>query len=318
MTKILRRMLICVAIAQLLGWCLAFPQVPDRLPPLRPAAIPSAPQDRQIIRSVVNESPEELIARIPELKEISFAASQEDLVPLLQKIGKNVEALFKDFPNTASTEEVRQRCSSDVLRTREETNRRFLYLISIEENDSQLRVEEYRSDARGKPLDLSNERRSFMLTSGYVSGSLVFHSSQQEGSTFRLLGYQQKKPDFILVAFAQQPGVAKLVGTIEASGVSAILLLQGVAWIDPETHRIARLWTEMLSPPANLGVKSHVTETSFQEVRFENITHPFWLPLQVEVTVQWGGYTYANRHRYSDYKVFSVDAQDGDKKLAKP
>jgi len=150
------------------------------------------------------------------------------------------------------------------------------------------------------------------------SESLIFHPLAQSGATFRLVGRQRKSPGLLLVAYAQRPEEPKLAGRLQINEASAVILLQGMAWVDPSTYRIVRLWSDLLVPRSDFGIKSHITETEFHEVRFEHILHPFWLPSQVEVVVKWGGYTYANRHRYSDYKVFSVDAQDGEKKLAKP
>jgi hypothetical protein len=307
-----------VVIAQLLGWCLAFPQ--DQQPPVPPKPQLVSPDLQPYLnaRTVVNESPTEIIARIPELKEIAFASGQEELAPLLQKIGENVEALFQDFPNTGSVEDVRQRRSSTAARVWEESNQRYLYLISLRVDSRQLRIEEYRSDSHGRPIILKRSQRGFMLTSGYVTQSLVFHPLEQPGCLFRLLGRSEKKPGYILVAYAQRPEVPQLQGTLMIGGASMVLLQQGVAWIDPQTYRIARLWTDLLAPRNDFGLSGHKTDTQFAEVRFENISHPFWLPHQVEVTVEWGGWILSNRHRYSDYKVFSVDAQDGEKKLAKP
>jgi hypothetical protein len=266
----------------------------------------------------VNETPSQVIARIPELKEIAFVSSQEELGPLLQKIGENIQALFQDFPNTGSVEDVRHQRYSTVTRASEEIHQKYLYVISLKIDKSHLGMDEYRADSKGRPLILTGPRRGFMLTSGYVTQALVFHPLGQPGCLFRLLGRTQKKPEFLLVAYAQRPEIPQLQGVLSVDGASIVLLHQGVAWIDPETYRIMRIWSDLLAPRGDFGLGSHSIETYFQEVRFDSIDHPFWLPRQVEVTVRWGGNIYSNRHRYSDYKVFSVDAQDGEKKLAKP
>ena len=47
---------------------------------------------------------------------------------------------------------------------------------------------------------------------------------------------------------------------------------------------------------------------SFALVTFKGHPNPLWLPKEVKVTVEWKGRTYRNLHRYSDFRVFKVDA----------
>jgi hypothetical protein len=266
----------------------------------------------------VNETPSEIIARLPELQKISFASNQDELGPLLLRIGENVEAEFADFPNTSSVEIVRQRRWGKVVPGWAEANQRFLYLVSVKLNSAEMNIKEYRSDSRGTPIEKWPNQQSFMLTTGYITQSLLFHPLLQAGSLFRLLGRASTKPGAYLIAFAQRPEKARSVGVFTIGEASIPLLVQGVAWIDPDTYRITRLWTDLLALRGDIGLKSQTTDAYYQEVRFEFLSHPLWLPRQVEVAVQWGGWIYSNRHRYSNYKVFSVEAQDGEKKLAKP
>ena len=60
------------------------------------------------VRSVVDLTPAEMRRVYPELKTLDPAVGQEDLGPILQKVGDQVEAFIRDFPNTASVEEVRK------------------------------------------------------------------------------------------------------------------------------------------------------------------------------------------------------------------
>ena len=308
-----------VAALLILISCLAPAQ--DLPPSGRPTPPPNVVPDRQIYvnaRSVVDETPEQIIARIPELKDADFSSNPAELAPLLQKIGEKVDALFKDFPNVGAQELVRQRRSNPVLHTQSQTSRRCLYLVSVTIDPLEMLVEEYRSDFHGRPLEFSELQRSFMLTSGYVLQSLQFHPLGQRGCRFRLLGRQRKAPGYFLMAFAQRPEVRGLSTQLNLHTNSFTLLAQGVAWIDPDTYRIVRLWTDLLAPRDDIGILKHLTDTEFGEVHFENIDRPFWLPRQVKVTVQWGGELFTNQHSYSDYKIFSVEMRDGEKKLIKP
>ena len=60
-------------------------------------------------RTVIDLTPPELVKAFPELKGLDFALGQDELASLLQEVGKGVEIMFQDFPNTGCVEQVRQR-----------------------------------------------------------------------------------------------------------------------------------------------------------------------------------------------------------------
>jgi hypothetical protein len=62
-------------------------------------------------------------------------------------------------------------------------------------------------------------------------------------------------------------------------------------------------------------LERETTEIAFGEVHFKSIGKEFSLPQQVTVTVDWNGKHLRNEHRYSDFKLFKVEATD---KLGKP
>jgi hypothetical protein len=92
---------------------------------------------------------------------------------------------------------------------------------------------------------------------------------------------------------------------------SALLLVQGIAWVDPDTFQIIRMRTNLLATDHPVALREQTTDIRFSEVRFDGVPQSFWLPF--EVLVSWrvgGGITYLNRHRYSDYRLFTVESYD--------
>ena len=62
-------------------------------------------------------------------------------------------------------------------------------------------------------------------------------------------------------------------------------------------------------------LEKEARRVDFSEVYFTRIKEAFWLPKEVTVTLGWNGRELRNRHEYSDFKVFSVDASE---RIGKP
>jgi hypothetical protein len=73
--------------------------------------------------------------------------------------------------------------------------------------------------------------------------------------------------------------------------------------------------TDLLAPRSDVLLARQTTEIWYQEVHFADVPQVFQLPREVLVTTDFNGQTYRNRHRYSDYVVFSVESRD---KLEQP
>jgi hypothetical protein len=74
-----------------------------------------------------------------------------------------------------------------------------------------------------------------------------------------------------------------------------------------------------VTPLPVVKLQAETTEIEFGEVHFKRIVkriaEGFWLPAEVTVTLDWEGRVLRNRHEYSDFAVFNVDAMQ---KIAKP
>jgi hypothetical protein len=85
---------------------------------------------------------------------------------------------------------------------------------------------------------------------------------------------------------------------------------QGLVWIDPHSFEIVRMRTDLLAPRNDVGLAKQTSEIWFSEVKFNTVSHPFWLPCEVVVTANWLGLVFRNRHQYSDYSVFVVESRE--------
>jgi len=257
-------------------------------------------------RTAVDWGASELLAAFPELADIEVSATdQKELDVLLRKLGDNVDAFFKYFPNTASVEEVRQECfdAGGRLLARSDRNYGYLMLAHLEQEAG---LREYRTDNKGNPMGQSGLERGFMLTMMFAGSTLHFHPSHQAGSRFRYLGMASKAKAHV-IAFAQRPDTAKTAGYLRLPDRGIVILIQGLAWVDPRNFQIVRMHTELLAPRGDVGLRKQSTEIQFSEVVLPKVSRSFWLPLQVIVAINYQGSLYRNRHRYKEYKLFTVE-----------
>lgn len=264
-------------------------------------------------RTVVDQTPAELMEAYPELANtLSLTESQSELPGLLQKVSDKVADFFRYFPNTASMEEVRQEVLGNDGRVLASSRTRYNYLMLASEGRG-IGLDEYRSDSKGAEVKPRGSG-SFMLTYLCAWHLVHFHPLHQAESRFRLLG-TDSKPRAYVIAFAQRPEAARHVGEFDVEdpdwlGREVFILVQGVVWVDPQSCQIVRVHTELLAPRYDVGLARDTTEIECAEIRFPGITRSFWLPREAVVTSLFRNMTYRNRHRYSDYRLFSVETKD--------
>jgi tetratricopeptide (TPR) repeat protein len=251
-----------------------------------------------------------------ELKGLEPASDQKPLESILSEVGKTVAAYFLNFPNTTSLEAIHQQKLSRKQRVSNTLDRKFRYLCFTPPKAWGPGFDEYRvglsaADAAPQALD-----EGYMLTSGFASASLLFHPVYQSQAVFRYLGRQTVNGRHTyVIAFAQQPSKARIYGRFKFRDLAMATYSQGLAWIDPDTYEITRLRTDLLMPLREVRLERETTEIAYGPVSFKTIDKEFLLPQQVTVTVDWNGRHLQNEHRYSEFKLFNVEATD---KLGKP
>ena len=253
---------------------------------------------------------DELLTRVPELKGLQPAATEDEFAPILRSVREGVQSLFRDFPNTSSLEEITLENLNSAGKARDSIHHKYQYLMLPQFDESGVGIKEFRTDLGGTNAGPQGSAAQHMITEGFASQSLAFHPAYQAGSSFRYLGRQQMGGvTAYAVAFAQKPEKATLLTSFRTRDRATTLLSQGVAWIDPKTYRIIRMRTDLLKPEPDQRLLQLTTHTLFGEVRFEHAKSKLWLPEEVSVTLGWNGRLMRNLHRYSDFELFSVDAR---------
>jgi hypothetical protein len=265
---------------------------------------------------------------VPDLKGLQPSDDQSKLPPILAGVAQNLQAFWKNFADTTSVETIEESRRADESvysgragaavdfnalptstgsdKTRNQEQFRYLMLMDPANNS---RLREYRTDVKGREQGAGASDSNFAKTSGFASMPQHFGGPQQALSDFRYLGSQAIGGESAeVVAFAQHVDPAAVRGRFVFGVTSVPLLVQGVAWIDPSGDHIVRMWTDLLAPQPNAGLKRVSTEVLFQEVKFPNNQAGLWLPREVNVTLDLDDFTFTNRHVYADYQLFSVSS----------
>ncbi len=262
------------------------------------------------IRSIVDLGREELVSAYPEeLRDLKFEDNQPMLAAILGKTGERVEAFFRDFPKTLASEQVRMERLDRLGKAEASTTRNYLYSFSLDKTGTFW--EETRTERNGRPVDMTS-LRGFFLAPGRAGLTAFLHPRHQAGSRFRNLGREAAESGAHVIAFAQKPEAADYLSSYqsEVMAAPAPLLFQGLAWIHPDTYEIIRMRTDLLAPRTDVGLSRQTTEIWFSEVRFDSVAQGFWLPREVLITNKSAAMSTRNRHRYSQYQVFTVSVEE--------
>jgi hypothetical protein len=169
--------------------------------------------------------------------------------------------------------------------------------------------QESRTDAQNRPI-ASGEGAGNPHGTGFGGIWMMFEPTFRKEFTFRYLGREKlDKRETAVVAFAQSPERALTPAVISMAGGSCTYFTQGVVWIDPATHQIVRLETDLLAPLTALHVTRLHSETDFAEVKIPARALTLWLPSKVEIDWQTPEQAGAEMHRYSEYRLFGATSR---------
>jgi hypothetical protein len=271
------------------------------------------------VRSVIEQSPDELIKGMPELKDLKVAPNQDELDSILKKTGESVERFVRNFPNTISLEKVHQERLDKGGKVKNSLDQEFQYILLARRGDWGLGLEENRSTALGQSSSMQGYAQGFVLTAGFAASSWVFHPLNQPATRFRFLGTQtENDKELLVVAFAQKPEMTRVKARFSTDEGTAPMLFQGVVWIDPSNYQILRLRNDLLSPIPKLRLQRQTTEIRYQQIHFKEVARVFWVPEEIAVTLEFRGRVYRNMHNYSDFRLFNVEAKEEQKAASNP
>ena len=256
----------------------------------------------QNAHTLIDLPSQDLVKSLPELRGLVPAADQQPLPGILSEVGKCLEESFKKSTEIVAHEHVTQE-QWDRTGCPATYQQEFSYLIIPRYEAGQVRIDEYRADVHGQPVEGSLVGN--LGTKGSASLWALLYPENQSESKFRYLGQQRCGEHLAqVIAFAQKPGLSAIRGELQLGGLSVVMLYQGVAWIDVDTHKILKIRLDLLKPRLDVKLETLTIEIRFGEVHIADAASShLWVPLEVTTTTAWNGQLFRDQHMYSNYRL---------------
>ena len=293
-------------------------------------ALPAPQEDKRYQNYYANahpyleESQEQLVKDVPELRTIESAADQQALPTILEKTGEQVDEFFRNVVDLSAQEKITEEKLGEQGEVLEHLQIEDTYLVLRRGTEMFGRISEYRVDAKGNHSEEAGLNNGYFVTTNSALSQVYFSTAQQPESRFRYLGNERVGTrDAYVVAFAQKPGEATVtVGLRVHEGrdrhVDVRMLVQGIAWVDRNNFQIIRLRTDLLAPRPEIGLERMSTIMTLSKVQLLDVATPLWLPSDAQVDIKFtairnqSGYhelNFRNEHHYSDYKSYRVSVK---------
>ncbi len=183
--------------------------------------------------------------------------------------------------------------------------RKFSYVAELSEPVPGVpRVDEYRNAGSGPatfPADIA--------TRGLPGLIFVFHPYLRD--TFALscegLGQWQGRATWLIYFRQRENRPNKLLSYNLGQGTTSVDL-KGRAWVTADTFRIVHIEAEAIRPMPAIRMLSHRVMVDYGPVAFSKKAVQLWLPKQADVYFHFRGHRYHRRHRFDNFRLFSVDS----------
>jgi hypothetical protein len=283
-----------------------------------------------------DEPPEQLKKALPALHGIRFetptGGAADLLDSILTKTGEVISGMLHRMPNLVAKEEVtqtvdappqsamygspgrgRNSMGSQQRFPDQQDTRRMTYTYRIVSTQDPVQgglLDESRMDTHNRPVAASVNDPDSPHSVGFSTTWLYFLPGNVEESRFRYVGLQKiGNRETYVVAFAQKPERERLRTVLDTGTGRCSTSIQGLAWIDQTTYRIVRMQTDLLRPLPEIHVDQLRSTLNYGEVKIPQNGLTLWLPSDVEIAWKSQDQGAEERHRYSNYRLFSATAK---------
>lgn len=234
-------------------------------------------------------------------------AQSEPLDRLLDRAGVSVARFLDQLGEVHCNETVLQEKINLKGKTEEHLQSSYDYLLLTQFHGSEPLMYEARQAQREAH---AKKNVSMLVTNGFATQLLVFHPYYQPSFAFeRLPDVTIGGKTYVQVHFQHVRG-RLTPAVLLLRGREYPLSLAGTARIDPQTGAVTHISTELGASMDDLGLKSFRTEVDYSEVNFPRNPKSYWLPQQATVEVNTARQHWKNQHRFSDYRLFSVNVEE--------
>jgi hypothetical protein len=233
--------------------------------------------------------------------------SSATLDNILAHARKSVGTFWGQFQAVTCVEKVTQEKLGKQGNIEYERKSTFDYLVFLNADNEGFLVEESRLEQgkKGKPINIP-----LLTASGIPTLLLVFHPHYQDDFRYKLQGEELVGGRMMTkIEFIHIPGKNSTTA-LRLRGKDYPLDIQGVAWVDPETGAIRRIVAGLAAPMSDHNLKALEMEVRYDPQEFPAVKGIYWLPSTAITDIRSEHQHWHNVHQYSQYKRFTVSAED--------
>lgn len=231
------------------------------------------------------------------------ACSLSDLLP---KTGEKVIELIQNVNRFTPTETIQHRGVDRSGRFGKPETDKFNYAASFSATkDGYVHVEEFR-----KGRNDSDQSLGGVAAIGMSSLILIFHPLYAIGFDMHCegLGEWRGEPAW-QVSFEQSRTAINRTCAIDMGPKSFDLRLRGRAWILASSYQVAELQVDLADPIGKIRLRLYHQKNEYGAVRFPGNQSEVWLPLSVQLYLDFSHHRFYRQHDFTDFKLFSVETQ---------
>jgi hypothetical protein len=228
------------------------------------------------------------------------------LSDLLPKAGEKVIELIQNVDRFTATETIQHRGVDRSGRLGKPETDKFNYAASFSAmNDGYIHVEEFRKGRNDSDPSLGG-----VAAIGMSSLILIFHPLYAIGFDMQCegLGEWRGEPAW-QVSFEQSRTAINRTCAIDVGPRSFDLRLRGRAWILASSYQVAELQVDLADPIEKIRLRLYHQENEYGPVRFPGTESQIWLPLRVQLYLDFSHHRFYRQHNFTDFRLFSVRTQ---------
>ena len=225
---------------------------------------------------------------------------------ILDRVGASVEHFREDFGQVACTEYVSQTKLSKKNTIIYKKDHEFDYMIFIDLKGNEMLVEESRQNkkSKGREKDLP-----LLVTEGFPTLLLIFHPYYHGSFKYKYVGEEVVEGENLTRIDFKHVRGKKSTSALHLKDKNYPLELEGSAWIDPESSNIRRIRAGLVKPMEAIGLQVFNSDVLYQPLQFAPGSRIFWMPETATVEVTTTLQRWQNKHRFEDYRQFSVSSE---------
>src|SRR5579884_2668595 len=214
--------------------------------------------------TVIEQDQQELVRFAPELAAVQPDAAPNRLQETLHATGEALTNMLDGFVDVSAAEDVHQMRLQTGGLAEEDRHAAYRYAIRLRSEDQMAPLIESRTP-HPAPNESQEEKPGLLTADAEWFLNLLLPGNQRQ-SRFRYLGHETiAGRDTRVLAFAEQPGIAKLCARF-APGAEGLVTFQGFIWIDAGTGRVIRIRSGLLGRGASVPLDRMITDVRFAEV----------------------------------------------------